>query len=170
MEVELRGHGRKDVAPAVYRILGILRGDASGDGIIDTEIAGNTFESWLFTFAIGVTGGATVGQGRAWRTPLLLKVATEGRHFALNALGCVAVATALGADRALHVVDDAVGPIRASVLIGVLEGAGVAAPAAAVEVLRVPADVSTLSAAVDQIDDGGIIEMTAGTYPTPPSG
>ncbi|GIJ31057.1 PaaX family transcriptional regulator [Micromonospora sediminimaris] len=28
-----------------------------------------------------------------------------------------------------HVVDDAVGPIRASVLIGVLEGAGVAAPA-----------------------------------------
>ena len=43
---------------------------------------------------------ATVGQARAWRTPMLLKVATAGKHFALNALGVVAVARALGADRA----------------------------------------------------------------------
>lgn len=44
--------------------------------------------------------GATVGQGRAWRTPFLLKVGTEGRHFAVNALGVLALTTALGADRA----------------------------------------------------------------------
>lgn len=45
--------------------------------------------------------GATVARARAWRTPLLLKVGTEGRHFALNALAALAAARALGADRAL---------------------------------------------------------------------
>lgn len=49
---------------------------------------------------IRLRDGATVGHGRAWRTPFLLKVATEGRHFAINALGVMALATALGADRA----------------------------------------------------------------------
>jgi UDP-N-acetylmuramoyl-tripeptide--D-alanyl-D-alanine ligase len=49
---------------------------------------------------VRVRDGATVGHGRAWRTPFLLKVATEGRHFAVNALGVLALATALGADRA----------------------------------------------------------------------
>jgi UDP-N-acetylmuramoyl-tripeptide--D-alanyl-D-alanine ligase len=49
---------------------------------------------------IRVRDGATVGQGRAWRTQFLLKVATEGRHFVINALGVLAVARALGADRA----------------------------------------------------------------------
>jgi UDP-N-acetylmuramoyl-tripeptide--D-alanyl-D-alanine ligase len=49
---------------------------------------------------IRVGTGATVGHGRAWRTPFLLKVATEGRHFAVNALGVLALTTALGADRA----------------------------------------------------------------------
>lgn len=45
--------------------------------------------------------GATVAQAMAGDVPILLKVATEGRHFALNALGCVAAVTALGGDRAL---------------------------------------------------------------------
>ena len=49
---------------------------------------------------IRVRDGATVGQGRAWRVPILLKVGTEGRHFAVNALGVLALTTALGADRA----------------------------------------------------------------------
>jgi UDP-N-acetylmuramoyl-tripeptide--D-alanyl-D-alanine ligase len=49
---------------------------------------------------IRVRDGATVGQGRAWRTPFFLKVATEGRHFAVNALGVLAMATVMGADRA----------------------------------------------------------------------
>ena len=41
----------------------------------------------------------TVVQARAWRTPLLYKVGAPGRHLALNALGALAVAEALGADR-----------------------------------------------------------------------
>ncbi len=49
---------------------------------------------------VRVEAGHTVAEARAWRTPVLLKVASEGRHFALNALGVLAVATALGADRA----------------------------------------------------------------------
>jgi len=49
---------------------------------------------------VRVRDGATVATARAWRTPLLLKVATEGRHFAVNATGVLATAVALGADRA----------------------------------------------------------------------
>ncbi|EYD71223.1 UDP-N-acetylmuramoyl-tripeptide--D-alanyl-D-alanine ligase [Limimaricola hongkongensis] len=45
-------------------------------------------------------GGATVGKARLWRTEVMLKVATEGRHFMVNALGVIAVAQAMGADRA----------------------------------------------------------------------
>jgi UDP-N-acetylmuramoyl-tripeptide--D-alanyl-D-alanine ligase len=47
----------------------------------------------------------TVGQGRAWRTPILLKVGTEGRHFALNALAVVAAVTAVRADRVQALMD-----------------------------------------------------------------
>ncbi|MGO4917218.1 UDP-N-acetylmuramoyl-tripeptide--D-alanyl-D-alanine ligase [Pseudogemmobacter sp. W21_MBD1_M6] len=43
---------------------------------------------------------STVARARAWRTPMLLKVSTPGRHFAVNGLGVIAAATALGADRA----------------------------------------------------------------------
>jgi UDP-N-acetylmuramoyl-tripeptide--D-alanyl-D-alanine ligase len=50
---------------------------------------------------VRVGGGATVARARAWRTPLHLKVVTEGRHFAANALGALAAAQALGADRAM---------------------------------------------------------------------
>ena len=49
------------------------------------------------------------------------------------------------------------------VFLCVLLAAGVVAPAAAVEVIRVPSGVSTLESAVSQIDDGGIIEMASGT-------
>ncbi len=47
-----------------------------------------------------VREGVTVGRARLWRTEVALKVATEGKHFAVNALGVLAVAQALGADRA----------------------------------------------------------------------
>ena len=47
-----------------------------------------------------VREGATVGKARLWRTDIMLKVATEGRHFMVNALGVIAVAQAMGADRA----------------------------------------------------------------------
>jgi UDP-N-acetylmuramoyl-tripeptide--D-alanyl-D-alanine ligase len=48
--------------------------------------------------------GVTVGQGRAWRTPVLFKVQTEGPHFAVNAMGVLACCQALGADRALSLI------------------------------------------------------------------
>ena len=51
------------------------------------------------------SAGHTIGQGRAWRTPILFKVGTEGRHFAVNAIGAIAVLTALGADRTRGVLD-----------------------------------------------------------------
>ncbi|SMC88419.1 UDP-N-acetylmuramoyl-tripeptide--D-alanyl-D-alanine ligase [Primorskyibacter flagellatus] len=44
---------------------------------------------------------ATVVHGRAWRTPLLYKVAVPGRHFAVNAMAVIAVVSALHLDRAL---------------------------------------------------------------------
>lgn len=46
----------------------------------------------------------------------------------------------------------------------------VAAPAFTAEVIRVPGDVPSLSVAIDEIDDGGIIELAAGTYPAPSGG
>ncbi len=51
------------------------------------------------------SAGHTIGQGRAWRTPLLFKVAIEGRHFAVNAMGVIAVIAALGADRTRGILD-----------------------------------------------------------------
>jgi len=46
----------------------------------------------------------TVAKGRAWRVPVLLRVQSEGRHFAVNAIGALAAAQALGADRALSLL------------------------------------------------------------------
>jgi hypothetical protein len=45
-----------------------------------------------------------------------------------------------------------------------------ALPVSAGEVIRVPDDVPSLTIAIDEIDDGGIIEMVAGTYPAPSGG
>ncbi|CUH76079.1 UDP-N-acetylmuramoyl-tripeptide--D-alanyl-D-alanine ligase [Tropicibacter naphthalenivorans] len=45
----------------------------------------------------------TVAQGRAWRTPILFKVMVPGRHFAVNAMGALAVVHALRRDRALAI-------------------------------------------------------------------
>ena len=44
------------------------------------------------------------------------------------------------------------------------------AAAAASTVLRVPADVATLQAAINQVPNGGIIELAAGTYASPANG
>jgi UDP-N-acetylmuramoyl-tripeptide--D-alanyl-D-alanine ligase len=49
--------------------------------------------------------GAGVAQAQAGGQRLLYKVAAPGRHVALNALAALAVADALGADRALAAVD-----------------------------------------------------------------
>ena len=47
------------------------------------------------------TPGALVASAEVGGLPLLLRLADSGRHFALNALGCLAVAQALGLDLAL---------------------------------------------------------------------
>ena len=47
-----------------------------------------------------VVGDTTVATGRAWRTPVLFKIGTAGRHFAVNAMAVLAAVWALRADRA----------------------------------------------------------------------
>ncbi len=47
----------------------------------------------------------TVVQAQARDVPLLFKVASAGRHFAMNALGCLAVAEVLGLDTAVAALD-----------------------------------------------------------------
>jgi UDP-N-acetylmuramoyl-tripeptide--D-alanyl-D-alanine ligase len=47
----------------------------------------------------------TVAQGRAWRKPVLYKVMAAGRHFAVNAMGVMAVAQALGMDTTMAASD-----------------------------------------------------------------
>jgi UDP-N-acetylmuramoyl-tripeptide--D-alanyl-D-alanine ligase len=54
---------------------------------------------------IALAADSTTARGRAWRTPLLLKVATPGRHFAVNAMGVLACISALGGDRARALID-----------------------------------------------------------------
>lgn len=49
--------------------------------------------------------GHTIAKGFAWRTPILLKVGTEGRHFAQNAMGVIAIVSAMGADRVKALLD-----------------------------------------------------------------
>ena len=48
---------------------------------------------------VRISSGATVVQARAWRTPVLYKVGSEGRHYAINALAVLATILALKADR-----------------------------------------------------------------------
>ncbi len=50
---------------------------------------------------VQVQGDTTVAQADADGTPLVFKIASPGKHFAMNGLGALAVAKALGADLAL---------------------------------------------------------------------
>ncbi len=53
--------------------------------------------------AVTLRDECTVAQGRTWRQPLLYKVMVPGRHYAVNAMGVLAVVSALRLDRALAV-------------------------------------------------------------------
>jgi len=53
---------------------------------------------------VQTTGGTSVVQATAFEQPLLFKLATPGRHFAMNALGALAACEALGADLALAAI------------------------------------------------------------------
>ncbi|MCY4314770.1 MAG: UDP-N-acetylmuramoyl-tripeptide--D-alanyl-D-alanine ligase [Roseovarius sp.] len=54
---------------------------------------------------VDVMENVTIGHARAWRTPILYKVAAPGRHFAMNALGVIAAVRELGCDRAMAIAD-----------------------------------------------------------------
>ncbi|MGB5868761.1 MAG: UDP-N-acetylmuramoyl-tripeptide--D-alanyl-D-alanine ligase [Albidovulum sp.] len=54
---------------------------------------------------VSLSQDATIGQARHNGAPVLFKVRSAGRHFAKNALGAVAAATALGGDPALILCD-----------------------------------------------------------------
>lgn len=55
-------------------------------------------------YRVSVRDACTVGVGRAGIEPRLFKVLAPGRHFAVNAMGALAVADALGLDPALSVL------------------------------------------------------------------
>ena len=70
----------------------------------DCRLHDITFGAHAFDFKlkdVKVTADTTIVQAEFEETPLLFKIATPGRHFAMNGLGALAVCHALGADMAL---------------------------------------------------------------------
>ncbi|SEO98976.1 UDP-N-acetylmuramoyl-tripeptide--D-alanyl-D-alanine ligase [Salinihabitans flavidus] len=65
---------------------------------------GETAEAWRLC-DVTLRGNTTIARAEARGEPLLFKVRSAGRHFALNALGALAAADALGADLALAAGD-----------------------------------------------------------------
>ncbi|KIN64583.1 UDP-N-acetylmuramoyl-tripeptide--D-alanyl-D-alanine ligase [Sulfitobacter noctilucicola] len=77
----------------------ILMAKAVDRKLREIEFGENGFQFKLLE--VDVQADATVVQADADGTPLLFKIATPGRHFAMNGLGALAVVQALGADLAL---------------------------------------------------------------------
>lgn len=72
--------------------------------VVDCKLREIEFGEHAFQFKlrdVSMQANATVVQADADGTPLLFKIATPGRHFAMNGLGALAVVHALGADLAL---------------------------------------------------------------------
>ncbi len=70
----------------------------------DCRVYDITFGVHAFDFklkSVKVTADTTVVQAEFEEAPLLFKIATPGRHFAMNGLGALAVCYALGVDMAL---------------------------------------------------------------------
>ncbi|MGR3369015.1 MAG: UDP-N-acetylmuramoyl-tripeptide--D-alanyl-D-alanine ligase [Sagittula sp.] len=94
------------------RGIAIYNGDLAVSPILRDKAAEMARRSISFGEAAGnhhrltsvqVMDACTVATGRAWRVPLLFKVMVPGRHFAMNAMGAIAVISALGLDRALAI-------------------------------------------------------------------
>ncbi len=94
--------------------IAVLNGDLSTTSILID--AAKSKDAKVITFGqskgchhrlteVRIREGHTIAKGFAWRTPILLKIGTEGRHFAQNALGVIAVVSALGADRVKALLD-----------------------------------------------------------------
>ncbi|SMY07710.1 UDP-N-acetylmuramoyl-tripeptide--D-alanyl-D-alanine ligase [Flavimaricola marinus] len=91
----------------------VVNGDVEQTGIL--QAAGRHAGAKVLTFGesegadyrladIVVTDVATVGAAKHDGTEFVVKVSTPGRHFAMNALGVLAAATAMGADTALTLI------------------------------------------------------------------
>ncbi|AXI46008.1 UDP-N-acetylmuramoyl-tripeptide--D-alanyl-D-alanine ligase [Sulfitobacter sp. SK012] len=71
---------------------------------LDCRLNGMSFGEHGYEYKmknVSIQGEITVAQADVNGTPLLFKIGTPGRHFAMNALGALAVVEALGADLAL---------------------------------------------------------------------
>ncbi|WP_299670733.1 UDP-N-acetylmuramoyl-tripeptide--D-alanyl-D-alanine ligase [uncultured Roseobacter sp.] len=79
----------------------ILTARARDCGLADISFGANGADFTLLR--ADLQGDMTVAQARLGEVPLLYKIASPGRHFAMNALGALAVVSALGADIALAV-------------------------------------------------------------------
>jgi UDP-N-acetylmuramoyl-tripeptide--D-alanyl-D-alanine ligase len=91
-------HGDLEVSPIL-----VQAAQAAGAGRIVTF--GEAPQNHHRLLRATIHDARTVAEARAWRTPLLYKIAAPGRHFALNGLAVLAAARALGLDRALAIAD-----------------------------------------------------------------
>lgn len=66
---------------------------------------GETVHNHHRLMRIDIGNDTTVAEARIWRAPALYKVSAPGRHYALNALGVLAVVQALDLDRAMAIAD-----------------------------------------------------------------
>ncbi|WP_322865402.1 UDP-N-acetylmuramoyl-tripeptide--D-alanyl-D-alanine ligase [Aquicoccus sp. G2-2] len=92
----------------------VLNADVATSGILQAKAREVGAKTLLFGEAAGadyrlnrvvLSDRATVCEATAGKEALLYKIASPGRHFAMNALGVLAVAAALGADRAIAATD-----------------------------------------------------------------
>lgn len=77
----------------------ILRASAEARGL--EPVAFGTGAQDYRLLEVSLQSGVTVVQAEARGTPLIFKIESPGRHFAMNGLGALAVCAALGADLAL---------------------------------------------------------------------
>jgi UDP-N-acetylmuramoyl-tripeptide--D-alanyl-D-alanine ligase len=82
---------------------GLLRAAARAAGAKLVQF-GETAGAWRLT-GVTVSNEVTVCEARVRGRPMVFKVSSPGRHFAMNGLGALAAAAALGADRGLAAID-----------------------------------------------------------------
>lgn len=81
----------------------VLRDHAEALGFAKVEF-GESSDEWALQ-DVQLSGDVTVARAAANGAPLVFKVQSAGRHFAINALGALAAVDALGADLALATAD-----------------------------------------------------------------
>ncbi|SFK51620.1 UDP-N-acetylmuramoyl-tripeptide--D-alanyl-D-alanine ligase [Shimia haliotis] len=81
----------------------VLRAHADALGFAKVEF-GESSDTWTLR-DVQLSGDVTVARASVEGAPLVFKVQSAGRHFAMNALGALAAVDALGADLALAAAD-----------------------------------------------------------------